>query len=242
MVFDILVVARSLGDNSAGYVIRGLIENDDGATSFIGAPTVSTMGEDRPAWPSALYGEGLVRLRSDKIYARILAERETPGSKEAVLTLGRIVVQGASDSPTPALLRRLPGNLWPEWKQRLKMTAYFRSHLVLNSLYYLSQENIFDLDHETEAAITQYERESPQGLQRFRVLLVQYPDAEAARQALAHFRRVYLPERSSSSAETQGLVEVEDGWLGVKQGGRLAVFVFECPDRETAAAVIDQLK
>jgi hypothetical protein len=197
--------------------------------------------EKQPTWPNALYGEGLLRLRSDKIYARILAEQETPRSKKAVLAIGGAVVKDSADSSSPTLLRQLPETLWPEWKQRRGVTSYFRSHLVLNSLYYLSQENIFDLGHETEAAITQYERESPLGIQRFRVLLIQYPDAGAAGRALAHFQRVYLPDRPLSSTETQNFFSVEDGWLGYKLNGRRAVFVFECKDREMAAAVIDQL-
>ena len=199
-------------------------------------------GPEMPVgWPNALYGEGLLRLRSDKIYARIMAERETPGSKEAVLALGRAVAADGSDFSSPALFRQLPEAVWPEWKQRRQMTSYFRSHLVLNSLYYLSQENMFDLGHETDAAITQYERESSFGTQRFRVLRIQYPDAEAAGRALAHFRRVYLPDQSSSARETLNFIKVEDGWLGFKRSGRQTIFVFECPDRETAAAVMDQL-
>ena len=196
---------------------------------------------DKPAWPSALYGEGLLRLRSDKIYARIMAEQETPGSKAAVLALGRAVTGDGPDFLCPALFRQLPESIWPEWKQRRGVTGYFRSHLVLNSLYYLSQENMFDLGHETEAAITQYERESPLGMQRFRVLLIQYPDAEAAGRALAHFRRVYLPDQSSSATKTLNSAKVEDGWLGYKLSGRQTTFVFECPDRETAEAVMNQL-
>lgn len=197
--------------------------------------------KDKPAWPSALYGEGLLRLRSDRIYARIMAERETAGSKAAVLALGRAVAGDGPDFSSPALLPHLPEAIWPEWKQRRGVTAYFRSHLVLNSLYYLGQENMFDLGHETEAAITQYERESPLGAQRFRVLLIQYPDAGSAGRALAHFRRVYLPDQSSSATETLNFVKVEDGWLGYKLSGRQTTFVFECPDRETAAAIMSQL-
>jgi len=34
--------------------MRGIIENDDGVTSFIGVPSVIAMGEDRPAWEVAV--------------------------------------------------------------------------------------------------------------------------------------------------------------------------------------------
>ena len=42
----------------------------------------------------ALYGGGLLRLWADTIYARVMASRETPVSKETVLSLGRAIGAG----------------------------------------------------------------------------------------------------------------------------------------------------
>jgi hypothetical protein len=49
LAFDILVVGRSDGGESAGYRIYGVIENVGGTTSFIGY-TVTTIGEDVITW------------------------------------------------------------------------------------------------------------------------------------------------------------------------------------------------
>jgi hypothetical protein len=54
LTFDILIVARSSGGESAGYQVRGIVENDDGSTSLIGSPVVTTLGEDRSAWNVAV--------------------------------------------------------------------------------------------------------------------------------------------------------------------------------------------
>jgi hypothetical protein len=54
ITFDILVVARSTGGQSAGYQARGVIENDGGTTSFIGAPTITPLGEDVAGWDVAV--------------------------------------------------------------------------------------------------------------------------------------------------------------------------------------------
>ncbi len=219
----------------------GLLSLDWGGEPVDLGGRSSEAAEKQSSWPTALYGEGLLRLRADALYARILAERETPPSKEAVLALGRAVIEGRHVASSPRLLRHLPETFGPGWKQRRDGTSFFRSHLVLNSLYYLSQENMFHLGQETEAAIAKYEKESPDGLQRIRVLLIQYPEAQAAGKALAHFLRVYLPDQSSSSKETRGFFSVEDGWLGYKRTGGRVAFTFECPDRETAALVMDRL-
>jgi hypothetical protein len=50
MAFEILVVARTQGGQSAGYRVQGLIENMGGTTSFVGTPTLTVLGEDVAAW------------------------------------------------------------------------------------------------------------------------------------------------------------------------------------------------
>jgi hypothetical protein len=49
--FDILIVGHSQTGDSAGYEIRGLIENSEtGPTAFVGTPVVTVLGEDLTAW------------------------------------------------------------------------------------------------------------------------------------------------------------------------------------------------
>jgi hypothetical protein len=50
LTFDIVLVARSTAAASAGYRIQGVIENNVATTGFIGAPTITTLGEDVAAW------------------------------------------------------------------------------------------------------------------------------------------------------------------------------------------------
>jgi hypothetical protein len=50
VVFDILVTARNSVGDSAGYRVRGVIENVDGVVSFVGTPLVEILAEDRPEW------------------------------------------------------------------------------------------------------------------------------------------------------------------------------------------------
>ncbi len=52
--FRILVVARSSSHASAGYHIRGVVENTGGATAFVGTPAVTPLGEEVAAWNVAV--------------------------------------------------------------------------------------------------------------------------------------------------------------------------------------------
>jgi hypothetical protein len=53
---------------------------------------------------NALYGKGLLRIWSDNIYSRVMAEHETPDSREAVISLGRAIVTNRKNPPGPRLL------------------------------------------------------------------------------------------------------------------------------------------
>lgn len=57
MTFDILLVGRSNTNLSAGYTMRGVIENHGGTTRLVGAPSVTTLGEDNPAWDATVQAD-----------------------------------------------------------------------------------------------------------------------------------------------------------------------------------------
>jgi len=199
-----------------------------------------------PASPvRALYGAGLLRIWSDNLYARVMALRETPASKQAVITLGRAIVANRKSPPEPELLKALSPHMGSAWKLRRDRVCFFRSYLVLNSNYYLSHENILNLDHATEAVIAPYELVSTAGdRKRCQFLTVKYENHARAKKALDHFRKAYLPEyKEELSADSNNsgpsLFKLEDGWLGYQLMGRYAAIVFECPDRKSAGTIIE---
>jgi hypothetical protein len=201
---------------------------------------------ENSSWPRTLYGEGLLRLWSDNIYARIMAHQETPESKEAVVAIGRNIVKERRNPSGPNLLEKLPHSFRKNWMVDKEETSYFRSHLVLNSIYYLGQENMLDLDLTSEAVTAPYERKDSKEKKRIHFLLVRYPDNKLAHRALSHFHKVYLPEhplplQSGSSEEISNAFLIEDGWLGYKFQDHTIAFIFECPDQETARAIINQI-
>ena len=198
-------------------------------------------------WPRALYGEGLLRLWSENVYARVMATQETPESKEAVLSIGRAIVKGRKNLPGPNLMKKLKSELSPEWDLRRDRTSFFRTRLVLNSLYYLSHQNILDLDHTCEAFAALYEKKVSSGERaRIQFLLVKYPDSERAKQALSHFHEAYLTEfpfsaKTASSGGITHVFPVEDGWMAYALHDESIAFVFECPDENSARTIVDQM-
>jgi hypothetical protein len=219
----------------------GLLSLDWGGepVSLNGAPAAAS-NQTFTAPSRALYGGGLLRLWSDNIYARIMAERETPASKEAVLGLGKAIAAGAQYSPEPALVKLLPLGIDAVWKLRVDRLSFFRSNLVLNSIYYLSHENILDLDLSAKAVSAPYQTIPGSGdSQRSQFLLVQYESIERARQALIRFLDAYLTGHEQekpvqTATSSPGLFKLEDGWMAYKLIGRHIAIVFEGPDPESA--------
>jgi hypothetical protein len=196
--------------------------------------------------PRALYGAGLLRVWSDKVYARVMAFRETPASKQAVLTLGQAIAARQNNAPPPDLVNTISPQVGPDWKLRNDRLSFFRSYLVLNSIYYLSEKNILDLDLSAEAVLAPYENVSnPADTKRCRFLLVKYENPQRAHKALDHFHDVYLPEYKKESAAAAAesstrLFKLEDGWLVYQLIGKYIAIVFESPDQESAKQIIQE--
>jgi len=195
----------------------------------------------------ALYGGGLLRIWADTIYARVMAYRETAESKKTVLSLGRTIAANRKMPAEPELLTILPETMNSEWKLQRDRIGYFRSHLVLNSLYYLSHKNILHLDHSTEAVTASYENMLKAGASKpVQVLFVKYATLERARKALDNFHDVYLHDYPKgfdpSTANTHtNVFKIEDGWVGYTLEGTCLAIVFECPNKESAHMMTKQL-
>ena len=211
----------------------GLLSQDWGGEPVVLVPEGKAPADTIAPAVRALYGGGLLRLAAGNLYARIQAERETPEAREAVLSLGKVVAGGRPFTAEPALLRLLPSTVEPHWKMRRDRLAYFRSHLVLKSLLYLSNQNILDLGPDTEGVVAPYERElSAAGPRRFQLMIVRYPTLERATRALDHFVQAYHPQ--AQATDPPATVKREDGWAAYGLRGEEFVLGAGCPDRETA--------
>jgi hypothetical protein len=211
------------------------------------------------AWPAtparALYGAGLLRAWSDDLYLRVLATTETAASRAAVIELARTVVAGRPSPQPPDLATALPETVAGSYRLRADSVTFLRSHLVLNSIYFLGTANLLGLSPVTEAVAASYAQAGGEGTARLRLFVVRYPTEDAAREALAQFRRGYLhrsdaadaghgsaAERPEAAAQGTVTARVEDGWMGYRIGGWRLVLVFEAPDAATAKAVLDQVR
>lgn len=185
-------------------------------------------GEELEVGQGALYRSGWLSFWKDRFFVSIYAEEETAAAERAVRELGKVVAALiTTEGPKPRILLHLPAEgLVP------KSIRYLHHYLVLNYHFYVSDENILNLTPYTDAVLAGYQR----GTECAQLLLVLYPNAEEAAQALAGFFRHYLPE-----ADSKGAVLLENGkWSAATVKGRLLEVVLEADSRGLAQSMLSK--
>ena len=228
------VVEYKAADASLGTILVELysMRSSDDAFGLLstdwGGEAVSLAGEAAPSSgpvPRALYGAGLLRLWSGDLYARALASRESPASREQVLALGSAIVAGREIADTPSLLRlvAMPAG----WRARPDRLVFFRSHLVLNSAYFLASGDILRLGPDVDGLTTECTSAEPGGGSA-RLIVVRYPNADRAAAAVRTFREAYLPETAKAAgAEDEGSARIEQGWAAYRRDGAMLTIALD---------------
>jgi len=225
----------------------GLLSLDSGGEAMALASPTPRPWLSATAGPRALYGAGLLRLWSGNLFARIMADRETSASKNTVQALGQAIAAERSTAPRPVLIEALPSHVGSHFFLRQDRVAFLRTHLVLNSVYFLSSDNLLDLTLECELATATYRQGAAKAAgnaKPLRLMLVRYANEEVAARALQHFKQTYLPDKlkrpSYSPLGDNGIVAIEDGWVGFARSGRGLVLVFESPDEASAQLFLSE--
>jgi hypothetical protein len=254
-VYEYAAVDRQDGILAEVYVMKttddafGLLSMDWGGDPTTIRPS-SQRREKTAVAPTAraLYGGGLLRLCAGTIYARVMAYRETPESRKAVISLGQRIAADREGSPEPGILRVLPRAVDSLWELRKDRIVYFRSHLVLNSLYYLSHQNVLALDHSAEAVAATYRNLSGTGTPgNVQIVFIRYATPRKAQNALNEFHNAYLQEHQKGfvpgvTDKYTYFFNIEDGWMGYGLHGFCLSLAFECPNRETVQMFLKHLQ
>lgn len=188
-------------------------------------------GEDVGIGQGNAYGAGLLRFWKGAWCFRILAERETPGARAAVLAIGRALAAPIEDGPLPPVLRRLPADgLDPAG------VRYFHTHFSLTSIHYLADDNILDLSPRTEAALGAYRR----GGEKLLLLVIRYKSPRQAEAAYREFNRVYLKDQPPPAGPRR-IVPVEQGrHLGVLLRKHFVAIVLDAKSRAACERLLGE--
>jgi hypothetical protein len=186
-------------------------------------------GEGLAVGQGAVYRTGWLGFWKDRFFVSLYADEETEAAKRAMLELaGKVASSINKEGPKPQILSRLP-------RKGLQAASvrYFHDHPVLNRHYFISTENILRLGGRTEAVLATYQLKEGAA----QILLVNYPDAEKAKEAHSSFLKHYLPD-----ADPSGMASLENKkWCGVSVKGPFVAVVLEADSREIAKELLGGL-
>ena len=175
------------------------------------------------------YAGGLLTFWKGRFYGSILAYPETESRKNLVRELARrIAAQIDEAGRKPAIVSLLPEDGLVPYSER-----FFWHHAWINDYHFFTHENLLNLGGQAEAVMAKYRPAAP-GRKPAVLVVVHYPNAEAAAVAHKRFSAALLP------AAKDGLAQQEDGtWLGCQRADDLLIIVADAAEREVAASLIE---
>jgi hypothetical protein len=165
---------------------------------------------------------GAVFFWKDHYYFSLSSWESTPEAESFMLALGdyldkKIPVTGE----LPPLLTLLPEEGLVPFGY-----LYFHHYIWLNSYYFIADNNLLNIDDNTDAVLAKYSGAE----NRQYLLLVLYRDKETAAKAFASFGRVFFPE-----GLTENCIRIEDKtWMAAIMRDNCIAAVFKGTTRESA--------
>lgn len=173
------------------------------------------------------YTGGLLTCWKGRYYVSILAYPETESKRQVVQQLGReIGAQIKGPSIKPQLVYLLP-----EESLQPHSIKYFSHHSWLNTYHFFSNENLLNIDNQTEVAMATYAVGAPKPTV---LILLQYPDQSAATKAQHTFKQRFMV-----GAQDDYTVGVDQLWTGCIRDHSLLMIVVDAPNMETAKRLVE---
>ncbi len=179
------------------------------------------------------YQAGLLCFWQSNFFVCLQAEQETPEARDAIHSLAHHVSgKLLSGKPPMAGVRPELVSKIPEDGLDPLSVRFFHKHTSLNYHYYLTTDNLFGLDKNTQAVIAEY------GDRPMYLLVIQYPTSDLAQKGYDGFINGYLPE-----AKTTGVASVdESNWVAVEHHDHYVVVVFDAVSESAAMDLLNKAK
>ena len=177
-----------------------------------------------------VYSHGLLRFWKDIYFVRILGLEDN--LEEIILKLGSKVDKKIKrEGKPPELVSKIPSD-----SLILGSVHFFHKQIILNNLYFISDQNILNLNEQTDCALADFRL----GKDRLKLLLVQYPDTIIAKEAGDSLKEIYLQNKPSTDDNI--FKTKEEKLLGMDLGGNYLILVFEGKDRKHILWLLNSAK
>lgn len=200
------------------------------APDAFGVFSYSRYDDDQEYGQGSQHSGGLIIFWKDRYYISILAHPQTGESAAAIDRLARLIDREiGTTGPLPPELELLPEkDLDPH------SIRYFHHYVWLNSLHFISHENILNIDDHTPAVMAKYQTGTVKSI----VLIVSYPDTISAIASYRLFRRKFTGEAENRIFLKGG----EDRWTGSVRSAKTVAIVLKAPDEEQCIRLLNTVE
>lgn len=176
------------------------------------------------------YGGGLLTFWKGRYYISILAYPETESRKLTVQQMARKIasqIQGVSVRPKIVALL-------PRDKIQPYSIKYFKHFTWMNMYHFFTNENLLNIDNQTEAVMARYSVDGPKAAV---LILLHYPDVAAAIDAANAFKH-----RFPADPGLEFTVDSDQLWTGCFRNNNLLIIIADAPSLETAQRLVQGVK
>ncbi len=107
---------------------------------------------------------------------------------------------------------------------------YFHHYIWLNAYYFLSSENILNINGDCEAVIGKYGKEKV----KYYLLIIKYPDKPNTQKAFNAFNTNFLDGKSKT-------IKIEDGtWMTASYYDNYLIGVYNAPSKKEAETILER--
>ncbi len=176
------------------------------------------------------YGGGLLRLWKGKYFISMVVLGDESEAKGVMFEIARDAASAISEEgEKPSLIKMLP-----EKNKLNNEVRYFHSINSMNNHYYISDDNILNLDNETDCVFAPY----ISGDDVCYLLIVSYKDKSAASSAFDSFKQHYIPD-----ADDSGSAMLENNkWTKSIKNEKFLCIVFDAPDKKAAEEIVSKIE
>jgi len=221
------VVVKKLQGPDAVEIVVELFDMGKSEDAF-GIFSHSREGDGIGIGAGSEYRDGFLCFWKSRYFVCIYSDRPSEEINGIIKGIGGEIDKRISgDSRKPGILNVLPDEGLAE-----SSVIYFHKQTSLNYHYFLSEENILNLNDRSEAVLANY------GPERMTLLCINYPDSNIAIESYNNFMTKYIPESAGS-----GLAQTEKGkWVKALVFNDFFVAVFDAPDENIASTLADKVK
>jgi hypothetical protein len=171
------------------------------------------------------YSAGLLNFWKDRFYVSLLGYPESNEKHQVILKLGSEISRLIPhEGPEPAILSNLPTE-----GLIAESIRYFHHYIWLNTLYFISNDNILLINHQTEAVLAKYNGAGG----KYVLILLKYSNPQQAQAAEESFLKQYLPGAAS------GIMRIKNGrFAGIRKSGTCVAVVLDAADKKTVEDVL----